>query len=47
MPDPLLDVDVSSLGARHRDVLRKTKAVLEEEQPDAFPVLDDTTARYR
>jgi len=37
-------VDVSSLGATLGDILRKTEAVLEAEQPDAFLVLGDTNS---
>ncbi len=40
----MLDVDVSSLGATLGDILRKTEAVLEAEQPDAFLVLGDTNS---
>ena len=42
LPDHVLDVDVSSLGATLGDILRKTEAVLAREQPDAFLVLGDT-----
>ncbi len=44
LPDHVLDVDVSSLGATLGDILRKTEAVLDEEQPDAFLVLGDTNS---
>ncbi len=44
LPDHALDVDVTSLGATLGDILRKTEAVLEEEQPDAFLVLGDTNS---
>ena len=44
LPDHVLDVDVSSLGASLGDILRKTEAVLEVEQPDAFLVLGDTNS---
>lgn len=44
MPDHVLDVDVSSLGATLGDILRKTEQVLTEEQPDAFLVLGDTNS---
>ena len=42
LPDHVLDVDVSSLGATLGDILRKTETVLEEEKPDAFLVLSGT-----
>ncbi|MCB0915736.1 MAG: UDP-N-acetylglucosamine 2-epimerase (non-hydrolyzing) [Actinobacteria bacterium] len=44
MPDYVLDVDVSSLGATLGDILRKTETVLAQEQPDAFLVLGDTNS---
>ena len=44
MPDHVLDVDVSSLGATLGDILRKTEGVLAAEQPDAFLVLGDTNS---
>lgn len=44
LPDHVLDVDVSSLGATLGDILRRTEAVLDEEQPDAFLVLGDTNS---
>ncbi len=44
LPDHVLDVDTSSLGATLGDILRKTEAVVEEEQPDAFLVLGDTNS---
>jgi len=44
LPDHVLDVDVTSLGATLGDILRKTEAVLDEEQPDAFLVLGDTNS---
>ena len=44
LPDYVLDVDVSSLGATLGDILRKTEAVLEAGQPDAFLVLGETNS---
>lgn len=44
LPDHVLDVDVSSLGATLGDILRKTETVIAEEQPDAFLVLGDTNS---
>jgi UDP-N-acetylglucosamine 2-epimerase (non-hydrolysing) len=44
LPDHVLDVDVSSLGATLGDILRRTETVLAEEQPDAFLVLGDTNS---
>ena len=44
LPDHVLDVDVTSLGATLGDILRKTEVVLDEEQPDAFLVLGDTNS---
>ena len=44
LPDHVLDVDVTSLGATLGDILRKTEAVLEVEHPDAFLVLGDTNS---
>jgi len=44
LPDHVLDVDTSSLGATLGDILRKTETVLEQEQPDAFLVLGDTNS---
>ena len=44
LPDHVLDVDVTSLGATLGDILRKTETVLDEEQPDAFLVLGDTNS---
>jgi len=44
LPDKLLEVDTSSLGATLGDILRKTEAVLEAERPDAFLVLGDTNS---
>ena len=44
LPDHVLDVDVTSLGATLGDILRKTEDVLEAEQPDAFLVLGDTNS---
>ena len=44
LPDHVLDVDTSSLGAVLGDTLRKTEAVLREEEPDAFLVLGDTNS---
>lgn len=44
LPDHVLNVDVSSLGATLGDILRRTEAVLDEEKPDAFLVLGDTNS---
>jgi UDP-N-acetylglucosamine 2-epimerase (non-hydrolysing) len=44
LPDHVLDVDTSSLGAVLGDTLRKTEEVLREEKPDAFLVLGDTNS---
>lgn len=44
LPDHVLNVDVSSLGATLGDILRRTEAVLGEEKPDAFLVLGDTNS---
>lgn len=44
LPDHVLEVDTSSLGATLGDILRKTEAVLGQEQPDAFLVLGDTNS---
>jgi UDP-N-acetylglucosamine 2-epimerase len=44
LPDHVLDVDVSSLGATLGDILRKTEAALSAERPDAFLVLGDTNS---
>jgi UDP-N-acetylglucosamine 2-epimerase (non-hydrolysing) len=44
LPDHVLDVDVSSLGATLGDILRKTEYVLREQRPDAFLVLGDTNS---
>lgn len=44
LPDHVLDVDVSSLGATLGDTLRRTEAVLGLERPDAFLVLGDTNS---
>lgn len=44
LPDHVLDVDVTSLGATLGDILRKTEAVLAQERPDAFLVLGDTNS---
>ncbi len=44
VPDHVLDVDTSSLGATLGDILRRTEAVLAEERPDAFLVLGDTNS---
>jgi UDP-N-acetylglucosamine 2-epimerase (non-hydrolysing) len=44
LPDHVLEVDVSSLGATLGDILRKTEQVLEGEHPDAFLVLGDTNS---
>lgn len=44
MPDHVLNVDVSSLGATLADILRRTEEVLNDERPDAFLVLGDTNS---
>ena len=44
LPDHLLNVDVSSLGATLGDILRRTEEMLEREKPDAFLVLGDTNS---
>lgn len=44
LPDHVLNVDTSSLGATLGDILRKTEAVLDQERPDAFLVLGDTNS---
>lgn len=44
LPDHVLDVDVSSLGATLGDIVSKTEAVLAAERPDAFLVLGDTNS---
>lgn len=44
MPDHVLNVDVSSLGATLGDILRRTETVLDQERPDAFLVLGDTNS---
>lgn len=44
LPDRVLDVDTSSLGATLGDILRKTEGVLAHERPDAFLVLGDTNS---
>lgn len=44
LPDHVLDVDTTSLGATLGDILHKTEAVLEAERPDAFLVLGDTNS---
>jgi UDP-N-acetylglucosamine 2-epimerase (non-hydrolysing) len=44
LPDHVLNVDVTSLGATLGDILRRTEAVLDVEQPDAFLVLGDTNS---
>lgn len=44
LPDHVLNVEVTSLGATLGDILRKTEAVLDLEQPDAFLVLGDTNS---
>lgn len=44
LPDHVLNVDVSSLGATLGDILRRTEGVLEQERPDAFLVLGDTNS---
>ena len=44
LPDHVLDVDVTSLGATLGDIMRRTEAVLDVENPDAFLVLGDTNS---
>ncbi len=44
LPDHVLNVDVSSLGATLGDIFRRTESVLAEERPDAFLVLGDTNS---
>lgn len=44
MPDHVLDVDTSSLGAVLGDILRKIEPLLLEAKPDAFLVLGDTNS---
>ena len=44
VPDHVLEVDTSSLGAVLGDTLRKTEQVLLREKPDAFLVLGDTNS---
>lgn len=44
LPDHVLNVDVSSLGATLGDIIRRTEAVLDSEKPDAFLVLGDTNS---
>jgi len=44
LPDHVLDVDVSSLGATLGDILSKSEGVLDAERPDAFLVLGDTNS---
>ncbi len=44
LPDHVLNVDVSSLGATLGDILRRTESVLDLERPDAFLVLGDTNS---
>ena len=44
LPDHVLDVDVTSLGATLGDILRRTETVLAAERPDAFLVLGDTNS---
>ena len=44
LPDHVLNVDTTSLGATLGDILRKTEAVLAQERPDAFLVLGDTNS---
>lgn len=44
LPDHVLDVETSSLGATLGDILRKTETVLLAERPDAFLVLGDTNS---
>lgn len=44
LPDRVLDVDVSSLGATLGDILRRTEEAIEAERPDAFLVLGDTNS---
>ena len=43
-PDHFLHVDTSSLGSAVGDIIRKTEAVLIQEQPDALLVLGDTNS---
>lgn len=43
-PDHYLNVDTSSLGAAVGDIMRKSEAVLKQEQPDALVVLGDTNS---
>lgn len=44
LPDHVLGVDVSSLGATLADIIKRTEDVLELELPDAFLVLGDTNS---
>lgn len=44
LPDYVLDVSTTSLGATLGDIITKTEAVLEAERPDAFLVLGDTNS---
>lgn len=44
LPDRVLNVDVSSLGATLGDILRRTEEALLAERPDAFLVLGDTNS---
>ncbi|MFN8185168.1 MAG: UDP-N-acetylglucosamine 2-epimerase (non-hydrolyzing) [Candidatus Nanopelagicales bacterium] len=44
MPDHVMNVDVSSLGATLGDILRKTEGLLDLESPEAFLVLGDTNS---
>ncbi|MEM9351991.1 MAG: UDP-N-acetylglucosamine 2-epimerase (non-hydrolyzing) [Planctomycetota bacterium] len=45
-PDHFLNIDRSSLGRILGDVLVKTEAVLQEEQPDAVLILGDTNSAF-
>lgn len=44
LPDHVLDVATTSLGATLGDIISKTEGVLDIEQPDAFLVLGDTNS---
>ncbi|NQU38120.1 MAG: UDP-N-acetylglucosamine 2-epimerase (non-hydrolyzing) [Actinobacteria bacterium] len=44
LPDHVLDVDTSSLGAAIGEIISKTEQVLLTEKPDAFLVLGDTNS---
>lgn len=43
-PDHFLNVDTTTLGSAVGDIIKKTEAVLEQEQPDAMLVLGDTNS---